>query len=80
MAEWTGIASSADFFFARWDTPDPTALTNPARNKKGGPTHDTGLKIVGPGVRDLMLSFVERWNDPSSADYTSPAITKQNRG
>ena len=77
--EWTGIASSADFFYARWDTPSHSPV-NPARNKKGGPTHDTGLKIIGPGVRDLTLSFVERWNDPSSAYYTTPAITSQIEG
>jgi len=73
---WTGIVSSADFFFARWDTPSHSP-TNPARPKRGGPTHDTGLKIVGPGVRDLALSFVERWNDPSSKEHAHPAITEK---
>jgi phosphatidylserine/phosphatidylglycerophosphate/cardiolipin synthase-like enzyme len=77
--EWTGIASSADFFFARWDTPSHSP-ENPARSKKGGPTHDTGLKVKGPGVRDLVLSFIERWNDPSSAFGTSPAITDKIEG
>ena len=71
--EWTAIASSADFFYARWDTPDHSP-DNPNRPKQGGPTHDTGLKVRGPGVRDLLLSFAERWNDSSSAIGTSPPI------
>ena len=74
--EWAGIASSADFFFARWDTPDH-GPENPNRSKKGGPTHDTGLKVRGPAVHDMLLSFAERWNDPSSAAGTSPPINNQ---
>lgn len=72
--EWVAVVSSADFFFARWDTPDHQP-ENPVRPKKGGPTHDIGLKVRGPAVADIAMSFAERWNDPSSADTTSPPIT-----
>ncbi len=74
--QWAAVVSSADFFFARWDTPDHQ-LENPERSKKGGPTHDIGLKVRGPAVADVALSFAERWNDPSSAETTSPPITSK---
>jgi len=72
--EWAAVVGSADFFFARWDTPDHLP-DNPNRNKKGGPTHDTALKVRGPGVADVALTISERWNDPSSPQNTSPSIT-----
>ncbi len=71
--EWVALVSSADFFFARWDTPDHQP-ENPDRPQKGGPTHDLGLKVRGPAVADVAMSFAERWNDPSSAETTSPPI------
>lgn len=70
--QWVCVVSSADFFFARWDTPDHLA-ENPNRPK--GPTHDIGLKVRGPAVADVGLTFAERWNDPSSPETTSPSIT-----
>jgi phosphatidylserine/phosphatidylglycerophosphate/cardiolipin synthase-like enzyme len=73
--QWTALVSSADFFFARWDTPDHQP-ENPERPKKGGPTHDIGLKVRGPAVADVAMSFVERWNDPSG-EATSPPITTE---
>jgi phosphatidylserine/phosphatidylglycerophosphate/cardiolipin synthase-like enzyme len=72
---WTGLVSSADFFFARWDTADHLP-ENPARSSKGGPTHDAGLKVTGPAVADIALTFAERWNDPSSAAHTEPPISE----
>ena len=72
--EWVAVVSSADFFFARWDTPDHQP-ENPERSEKGGPTHDMGLKVHGPAVADVAQTFVERWNDPSGPETTSPPIT-----
>jgi len=65
--KWSALVSSADFFFSRWDTPDHAA-ENPERPSKGGPTHDFGLKVQGPAVADVVGTFEERWNDPSSAE------------
>lgn len=70
---WTALVSSADFFFSRWDSPEHTP-ENPNLPKKGGPTHDLGLKVKGPAVADIVGTFRERWNDPSSAEGTSPPI------
>ncbi|MFN2185801.1 MAG: phospholipase D-like domain-containing protein [Anaerolineae bacterium] len=71
--EWVALVSSADFFFARWDTPDHLA-ENPERPAKGGATHDVGLKVRGPAVADIGLTFAERWNDTSSVGATAPPI------
>ena len=73
--QWTALVSSADFFYARWDTPDHQP-ENPERNKKGGPTHDLGLKVRGPAVADVAMSFVERWNDPNT-EATDPPISSK---
>jgi phosphatidylserine/phosphatidylglycerophosphate/cardiolipin synthase-like enzyme len=70
---WTAVVGSADFFFSRWDTPDHAA-DNPERPPKGGPTHDLALKVRGPAVADIVQTFRERWNDPSSPEGTSPPI------
>ncbi len=70
---WTAVVGSADFFFSRWDTPDH-APENPALPPKGGPTHDLALKVQGPAVADVVGTFAERWNDPSSAEGAAPPI------
>ena len=71
--KWSALVSSADFFFSRWDTPDHAA-ENPERPPKGGPTHDFGLKVQGPAVADVVGTFEERWNDPSSVEGASPPV------
>lgn len=71
--QWVAVVSSADFFFSRWDTPDHLAQ-NPERPPKGGATHDAGLKVRGPAVADIGLTFAERWNDPSSIAATAPPL------
>ena len=71
---WVALVGSADFFFSRWDTPDHLA-DNPNRPKQGGPTHDLALKVRGPAVSDIALTFAERWNDDSSPETTLPPIT-----
>jgi phosphatidylserine/phosphatidylglycerophosphate/cardiolipin synthase-like enzyme len=36
------------------------------------PWHDAALEIRGPAVRDLLHTFVERWDDPSPLDRRTP--------
>jgi phosphatidylserine/phosphatidylglycerophosphate/cardiolipin synthase-like enzyme len=48
---------------------------NPDRSSQGeGPSHDVTLRLQGPAVHDIALSFAERWNDPSNRNRTSPEI------
>lgn len=58
--DWQAVVSSADFFKARWDTPEHLA-DNP--NRPGGPTHDVALMVKGPAAVDVALTFAERWVD-----------------
>lgn len=70
--DWEAVVSSADFFLARWD--DPQHRPENADRPKG-PTHDFGFKVKGPAVRDIGLTFADRWNDQASSHLTSPKIT-----
>lgn len=53
---------------------DPVKLLGENGPAKGGPTHDLALKVQGPAVADVVQTFQERWNDPSSAEGTSLPI------
>ena len=67
--DWQAVVGSADFFLARWDTPEHLA-ENPLR--PGGATHDMSLMIKGPATIDIALTFAERWVDldaPERADW-----------
>jgi len=71
---WRAILGSGDFLFARWDTMDCNP-DEPARSKKGYPTHDVWLEIEGPAVYDVALHYAERWNDPKGRGRTKPRLT-----
>ncbi len=71
---WLGTLGSADFFKSNWDTPDHLA-ENPNRPKGGGPVHNVSLKVQGPAIQDIALTFAERWNDETTRDRTSPPIS-----
>jgi phosphatidylserine/phosphatidylglycerophosphate/cardiolipin synthase-like enzyme len=72
---WIGVVSSADMFTARWDTPDHLEH-NPNRPSET-PTHELAFKVQGPAVRDIALTFTERWNDPKNLHRTRPRINTQ---
>lgn len=61
------LLGSIDISKSRWD--DTAHLSdNPERPPRGptqgNPTHDIGVLVSGPVIRDLELAFRERWNDP----------------
>ena len=70
--DWEAVVSSADFFTARWDSSDHLAK-NSNRPKKSA-THDMGLLVRGPAVRDIAYTFADRWNDLESSYLTEPQI------
>jgi phosphatidylserine/phosphatidylglycerophosphate/cardiolipin synthase-like enzyme len=70
---WLGTLGSADFFKTNWDTPDHLD-ENPDRAKGAGPIHNASLKVQGPAVHDIALTFAERWND-DTRDRTAPPIS-----
>jgi phosphatidylserine/phosphatidylglycerophosphate/cardiolipin synthase-like enzyme len=71
--DWEAVVGSADFFQARWDTPEHLP-DNPHR--PGGPTHDIALAVKGPATFDIAATFVERWNDLSTRARTDPKIKR----
>jgi phosphatidylserine/phosphatidylglycerophosphate/cardiolipin synthase-like enzyme len=73
--EWLALLGSADLNYSRWDTPGHVA-NNPDRSSQGeGPSHDVTLRVQGPAVHDIALSFAERWNDGSCRQHTVPQIS-----
>jgi len=73
---WLGTLGSADFFKTNWDTSDHLP-TNPNRPKGGGPIHNVSVRVQGPAVHDIALTFVERWNDEPSWGQTEPRIASK---
>lgn len=72
--EWLALLGSADLNYSRWDTPGHIA-DNPDRSPHGeGPSHDVTVRVQGPAVHDIALTFAERWNDPGNLNRTSPKI------
>lgn len=70
--DWEAVVSSADFFTARWDTSDHAAKN---RNRpKPIATHDMGLLVRGPAIRDIAFTFADRWNDLETSHLTEPPI------
>lgn len=72
--DWVAVVGSADLSFLRWDTPDHFD-NNPDRPEEGGPTHDIAVRVRGPAVHDIALTFTERWNNTANRNLTNPEIT-----
>lgn len=70
---WLSTFGSADFFTTNWDTPEHLE-ENPDRPKGYGPIHNLSLRVQGPAVHDVLLTYAERWNDESTRNRTSPEI------
>ena len=67
------LLGSADLNYSRWDRPGH-AVEDPDRNRlSDGPSHDVSVRVHGPAVHDIALTFAERWND--SPRHTYPAIS-----
>jgi phosphatidylserine/phosphatidylglycerophosphate/cardiolipin synthase-like enzyme len=71
---WAAVVGSVDLSYTRWDTSQHLE-DDPARPKKGGPTHDVAVKVRGPAVHDIAITFAERWNDTTNRNRTDPMIT-----
>lgn len=56
-SKWTTVVGSADINTPRRDTPDHSEVDKPS--------HEVSVRIRGPAVRDIALTFAERWNDDS---------------
>jgi len=67
---------SLDLAKARWDR-TVHAPSDPSRDPASGPTHDTGVAIIGPAVGDLDLCYRERWNDSSRTLGMTPLLPPQ---
>lgn len=65
--DWTAVVSSADFNNESWDTTDHMGVKNP--------THEFSFAVRGPAVRDIALTFAERWNNRKNLNRTCPKIT-----
>ncbi len=73
--DWIALLGSADLNYSRWDTPGHLA-NNPDRSEKGeGPSHDVSLRVQGPAVHDIALTFAERWNDTANRQRTHPNLS-----
>lgn len=72
------ILGSIDISKTRWD--EDTHLPK-NRDRPAAATHDTGVRLEGPAVADVELSFSERWNDSTRTfglepiDVPQPLIT-----
>ncbi len=72
--KWLALLGSADLNDSRWDMPGHI-VDNPDRSPRGeGPSHDVTVRVQGPAVHDIALTFAERWNDPANLERTSPKI------
>ncbi len=70
---WVALLGSADLNYSRWDRPGHPG-TDPDRNRlSNGPSHDVSVRVQGPAVYDIALTFAERWND--SPRHTHPSIS-----
>lgn len=66
---WLALLGSADFNYSRWDAPGHAA-DNPDRSPLGeGPSHDASVRVQGPAVHDIALTFTERWNDAPARTF-----------
>jgi phosphatidylserine/phosphatidylglycerophosphate/cardiolipin synthase-like enzyme len=51
---------------------DPQQQPMDKRYGPRAPWHDATLQLQGPVVRDVLATFVERWNDPHPLDHRTP--------
>ena len=51
---------------------DPQAVPLSPRYGPRPPWHDVQVQIVGPAVRDVDVTFRERWDDPTPLDHRTP--------
>ncbi|MGN6089554.1 MAG: phospholipase D family protein, partial [Actinomycetales bacterium] len=51
---------------------DPQQQPMDRRYRPRAPWHDAALEVRGPAVRDVLASFVERWDDPHPLDRRTP--------
>ncbi|MDQ1703656.1 MAG: hypothetical protein QOF18_22 [Frankiaceae bacterium] len=51
---------------------DPQQQPMDKRYGRQAPWHDAMVEIHGPGVCDVLETFVERWNDPTPLDHRNP--------
>lgn len=80
----SALLGSIDISRSRWDDSQHLPKNRERPPLFGQPTHDIGIMINGPAVKDLELLFRERWNDPGyqfifpsiSTPVTSPSPTQ----
>ena len=65
--DWVAVISSADFNEERWDTQKHLEVEKPS--------HELSVVVRGPAIRDIALTFAERWNDRANINRTAPQIT-----
>lgn len=58
---------------------DPQPMPMDARYGPTPPWHDLQLEVRGPAVRDLEVSFRERWEDPTPLDHRNPVRARLHR-
>jgi phosphatidylserine/phosphatidylglycerophosphate/cardiolipin synthase-like enzyme len=57
---------------------DPQVYKLDPKYGKQPPWHDAQIEVRGPAIRDLSISFRERWDDPTPLDHRNP-IRKMTR-
>jgi phosphatidylserine/phosphatidylglycerophosphate/cardiolipin synthase-like enzyme len=71
-AEPSAVVGSIDISKTRWDRPTHAPVDKERNPRFGKPTHDTGVRIQGPAVADVELTFTERWNDSTRSFGLEP--------
>ncbi len=73
--EASAILGSVDIARTRWDSSEHLPVDSDRDPKFGKQTHDVSVRIEGPAITDLEVTFRERWNDLSTVSM-HPSILR----
>lgn len=73
--ETSALLGSVDITRTRWDSSEHLPVDSSRDSKYGRQTHDVSVRIEGPAVTDLEVTFRERWNDMDTV-FRRPSILR----